>query len=194
MKIRLTFALCVSLAFALPLDAAVDYVREVKPVLSENCYRCHGASQQKGGLRLDTAAFAAKGGDNGPSLKAGQPADSLLLQAIKGVHADIPRMPYKKPPLRENQIATIEKWITEGASAPANEEPEKVRHWALVPPLHSPLPKVADSRWPRNAIDFFILARLEKEKIKPAPEADRVTLIRRLSLDLIGLPPTIAEV
>ena len=100
-------------------------------------------------------------------------------------------MPYKKPPLRENQIATIEKWITEGASAPANEEPEKVRHWALVPPLHSPLPKVADSRWPRNAIDFFILARLEKEKIKPAPEADRVT--RTWVAPALGYLPVKAE-
>src|SRR5436190_19506577 len=114
MKIRLTFALCVSLAFALPLDAAVDYVREVKPVLAEHCYRCHGASQQKSGLRLDTAAFAAKGGDNGPAFKPGNPSQSIMIQVLKGAHADVARMPYKKPPLPDSQIALIEKWIAEG--------------------------------------------------------------------------------
>src|SRR5437762_10805769 len=94
--------------------AATDYLRDVKPVLAENCYRCHGASQQKGGLRLDTAALAIKGGDNGAALKPAKPGESLMVQAVKGTHPDIPRMPYKKPPLSEAQITLIEKWIAEG--------------------------------------------------------------------------------
>src|SRR5437773_3006399 len=163
MKIRLTFALCVSLGFALRLDAAVDYVREVKPVLSEHCYRCHGASQQKSGLRLDTAAFAAKGGENGAAFVAGKPAESLMVQLLKGTHKDLARMPYKKPPLSEVQIALIEKWIAQGATVPANEAPESARHWAFVPPVRPPLPKVRNSRWPRNAIDYSIVERLERE-------------------------------
>ena len=138
---------------------ATDYLRDVKPVLAENCYRCHGASQQKGGLRLDTAALAIKGGDNGPALKLAKPAESLMVQAIKGTHADLPRMPYKKPPLSESQIALIESWIAEGAKAPQDEKPEAARHWAFVPLTRPPPPKVSDTTWPRNPIDFFILAR-----------------------------------
>src|SRR3954469_8245345 len=105
-----------------PLIAAtVDYTRDVKPLLTEHCYRCHGASQQKGGLRLDTAAFAKKGGDTGAGFKVGSASDSLIVQAIKGTHSDIPRMPYKKPALSGEQIAMIERWIARGAHAPENE-------------------------------------------------------------------------
>src|SRR5437764_9920154 len=139
---------------------ATDYLRDVKPLLAENCYRCHGASQQKGGLRLDTAALAIKGGDNGPALKPRKPPDSLIVQALKGTHADIPRMPYKKPPLSPPQIALIENWIAEGANAPQDEKPEAARHWAFVPPVPPAIPKVSDRKWPSNPIDFFILARL----------------------------------
>src|SRR2546428_635429 len=86
MKIKLTLALCLSLASRPLVGAPVDYVREVKPLLTEHCYRCHGASQQKSGLRLDTAAFAAKGGENGPAFAAGKPAESLMVQLLKGTH------------------------------------------------------------------------------------------------------------
>ncbi len=176
------------------LAAPVDYLREVKPLFALNCYRCHGASQQKGGLRVDTAAFASKGGDNGPAFVVGKGAKSILIQALKGTHADISRMPYKKPPLPDAQIETIARWIDEGANAPADEAPQSDRHWAFVAPVRAQLPEVKHADWPRNAIDRFILARLEQEKIKPSPEADRVTLIRRVSLDLTGLPPTPTEV
>jgi len=174
--------------------APVDYLREVKPIFAEHCYRCHGASQQKGGLRMDTAAFALKGGDNGPAYAPSKSADSLLIQAVKGTHDDISRMPYKKPSLPEAQIETIARWIDEGAKAPDDEAPQSDKHWAFVPPVRAPAPGVKQADWPRNDIDRFMLARLEQEKIKPSPEADRVTLIRRASLDLTGLPPTPAEV
>jgi hypothetical protein len=187
--------LALGLMAAAAAAAPVDYSRDVKPVLSEHCYCCHGASQQKGGLRLDTAAFAMKGGERGPALKPGHSASSLMLQAARGTHGSIPRMPYKKPPLSETQIALLARWIDEGAAAPANEQPEKNVHWAFVAPSRPLLPERVNRKSNIvNPIDGFILARLAKERLKPSPEADRVTLIRRLSLDLTGLPPTIAEV
>ena len=198
--------------------AVVDYVREVKPLLTEHCSKCHGASQQKGDLRLDTAASARKGGENGAGFKPGQSATSLFIQAVKGTHDTISQMPYKKPPLSDTQIALLARWIDEGASAPADEKPESAKHWAFVPPVRPVVPKLGetvisktvisgpdagggrtgslntDSLITKNPIDAFILARLEKENIAPAPEADRATLLRRLNLDLVGLPPTPEEV
>ncbi len=216
-RLKLNLPLLILLAQVSPTGAgaAVDYVREVKPILADHCYRCHGASQQKGGLRLDTAVFALKGGDLGPALKPGRAAESLLIQLVKGEHPDLARMPYKKSPLSDAQIATLAQWINEGTNAPADEQPEKNKHWAFVAPVRPPVPVISKSaisdlsktRAPAgalktdslitddsNPIDAFILARLERDRIQPSPEADRVTLIRRLSLDLLGLPPTPAEV
>ncbi|MSU48384.1 MAG: DUF1553 domain-containing protein [Opitutus sp.] len=174
---------------------AVDYVKDVKPLLAATCYKCHGATQQKGGLRVDTAAFMFEGGDTGPSLKRGASGASLLLKVVRGEHEEIARMPYKKPPLTQAQIALLATWIDEGAAAPANEEPGSSRHWAFVPPSRPAVPKIDKSQFEiRHPIDAFIRARLQRENLQPSPEADRVTLIRRLSLDLVGLPPTIAEV
>ena len=182
-------------ALAIPaLAAPVDYIREVKPIFAEHCYRCHGASQQKGEMRIDTAALALKGGENGAGYKPGKSAESLIVQAVKGEHDDISRMPYKKPPLSEAHIALITKWIDEGAKAPSDEQPESNVHWSFVKAERPALPPVQQKEWARNAIDHFILARLEKDSIKPSPEAGRVTLIRRLSLDLTGLPPSLQEV
>jgi hypothetical protein len=174
--------------------APLDYVRDIKPILAEHCYRCHGASQHKGQLRLDTAALALQGGENGPAFKPGRSADSLMVQLIKGAHDEIPRMPYKKPPLSDAQIAAIVRWIDEGATAPADEKPESNVHWAFIKPVRPELPKVRQRDWVRNPIDHFILARLEKETIKPSAEANRATLIRRLCLDLTGLPPSPTEI
>ena len=175
--------------------AAPDYVRDVKPLLAQNCYRCHGASQQKGGLRLDTAASALKGGEHGPAYSPGHSAESLLVRLVEGAHADIARMPYKKPPLADAQIALLKSWIDSGANAPADEKPERAVHWAFVPPSRPEVPRIRNSKSEiRNPIDAFILARLQNEGITPSPEANRITLLRRLSLDLLGLPPTPAEI
>ena len=106
--------LALGLMAASAAAAPVDYLREVKPLFAEHCYRCHGASQQKGGLRLDTAAFALKGGERGFALRPGKSADSLILQAVRGAHDSIPRMPYKKPTLSKPQIALLARWIDEG--------------------------------------------------------------------------------
>jgi len=194
MKRSLLNLVCV-LAGAPALAALpVDYLREVKPLFAANCYRCHGASQQKSELRMDTTAAALKGGGHGPAFKPGKSSESLVVQTLRGEHDSIPRMPFKKPPLNNAQVALIARWIDEGGNAPADELPEKNTHWAFLPPARVAPPVVRRTAWPRNAIDNFILARLEKENIRPSREANRVTLIRRLSLDLTGLPPSPAEV
>ena len=191
--------LCLAAPFALAVSAraaaSVDYAKEVKPLLTAQCVQCHGGSQQKGGLRLDTAALALKGGDTGPAFKPGKSKDSLLVQAVEGTHKDVSRMPYKKPSLTTTQVALLKRWIDQGAKAPRDEVPGVATHWAFVKPERPALPKVQTSKFKiQNPIDAFILSRLEKEKIAPAPEADRVTLIRRLSFDLLGLPPSPADV
>jgi len=174
-------------------SAQVDYVRDVKPILAKHCYRCHGASQQKGGLRADTVAFMKEGGDTGASLAPGDSKASILVQVLLGTHEDISQMPYKKPALADADIAAIRAWIDAGAAAPVNEVPDKAVHWSFVAPVRPDVPAVARRDWSRTVVDRFILARLEKEKIAPAPEADRAALLRRVSLDLTGLPPTPAE-
>jgi Protein of unknown function (DUF1553)/Protein of unknown function (DUF1549)/Planctomycete cytochrome C len=171
------------------LARAVDYSRDVKPILAQACYDCHGPDQQKSGLRLDTAAWAQHGGKRGPAIQPGNPEESLILQAVQGTHSELPRMPFKREPLSAPQIETLRVWIEEGAPAPADEKAPIVTHWSFLPPQRPPLPEVKQKAWPKTAIDFFILARLEREDIRPSPPADRVTLIRRLSLDLTGLPP-----
>ena len=213
------YALGLLVAFTMPLPSApVDYAVEVRPILAQHCYQCHGATQPKHGLRLDTAAFALKGGKSGPAIQPGKSSDSLLVQVISGTHKDITRMPYKKPPLSDAQIALVRRWIDEGAKAPANEVPGSKVHWSFVAPKRPAVPSVQYSvtsnqsakgrtdtklnteHWPLNTspsshpIDAFIHARLAKEKLSPSPEADRVTLFRRLSLDLLGLPPKPADV
>jgi mono/diheme cytochrome c family protein len=197
---RFLLAIAILAGFTLPLAAeSVDYLRDIKPLFAENCFKCHGASTQKGGLRLDTATSAIKGGDTGPAILPGKSADSLMTKALLGTAEDMHRMPLKKPPLPDEKIALIKSWIDQGAKAPADEKPEDPdatgsKHWSFVSPMRQPDPVVKQKDWPRNSIDRFILARLEKEHIKPSPEADRVTLIRRVSLDLTGLPPKPADV
>ncbi len=179
-------------------DGPVDYLRDVKPILLKHCYACHGPDKQRSGLRLDTAASALKGSDAGPVIVPGKAAESKLFKAVSGA-ADVKTMPPKGDRLTVREIAVLRNWIDRGARAPANEVAGKAtadakRHWAFVPPVRPTLPAVQNTSWVRTPIDRFILAGLEKEGIAPSPEADRVTLIRRLSLDLIGLPPTIAEI
>jgi mono/diheme cytochrome c family protein len=174
-------------------SAAVDYTNEVKPLLATACVQCHGASNPKAGLRLDTAAAAFKGGDSGPAIITGNARESLLIALLHGEHDDIPQMPYKRNPLSEEQIALLSTWISEGASYPATEEPSIWTHWAFVPPQRK-----SEIRNPKSAIgnpiDSFIDALLTKHGIKPSPRAEPTTIIRRLALDLTGLPPTVAEV
>ncbi|KAF0179370.1 MAG: cytochrome c553 [Limisphaerales bacterium] len=194
MKLNAAIGTLAASAAAL-VAAPVDYVREIQPLLAQNCYQCHGATQPKHGLRLDTAALALKGGQAGPAIKPGKSSDSLLVQVISGTHKDLARMPYKKPPLSAAQIALVRRWIDEGAKAPANEVPGSKAHWAFVAPKRPAVPTIGNRQSAiAHPIDAFIRARLAKEKLTPSPEADRPTLIRRLSLDLLGLPPKPADV
>src|SRR5262245_55614221 len=188
----------VLLAPGLSASEPVDYLRDVKPILAKHCHACHGAENQKAGLRLDTAALALKGSDAGVVIVGGQSNDSKLIKAITGAKG-VKQMPPREPRLTAAQISLLKAWIDQGAKALPGEVAlppvvAKSKHWAFQTPVRPSLPAVKNQAWIRNPIDRFILARLEKEAIKPSPEADRVTLIRRLSLDLLGLPPTPQEV
>jgi hypothetical protein len=168
----------------------IDFFREIQPVLKASCFQCHGPARQEGGLRLDTRAFALKGGASGPTLVPGKSRQSLLVQRLLG-HGGKPRMPLGFAPFRKERIARIAAWIDQGADWP----PRPVgKHWAYLKPVRRTPPKVRLKSWVRNPIDNFVLARLEKEKLRPSPEAPKEVLIRRVSLDLIGLPPTPQEV
>ncbi|HEY3939670.1 MAG TPA: PSD1 and planctomycete cytochrome C domain-containing protein [Bryobacteraceae bacterium] len=173
-----------------PKSDKVDFVRDIQPIFQKSCVMCHGPQTQMAGLRLD-----AKESVFAKVVVPGKPAESHLYQRVAGI-GDVARMPMGGR-LADDQIATIKAWIDQGAEWPdgvgAQVKAAKT-HWAFIPPKRPPLPSVKDTAWPRNPIDYFILARLEKEGLSPSPEADRTTLLRRLSLDLTGLPPTPAEV
>jgi len=172
---------------------AIDFTAQVQPIFRANCVRCHGPDQQKSQLRLDSRTSALKGGLSGRVILPGNAKESLLVRHLLG--QEKPRMPFEGTPLPESQIALIRKWIDSGATGPNDTAPEAkvARHWSYVKPERPTVPEVRTASWVRNPIDAFILARLEKEGLAPSQEAPRETLLRRLSLDLIGLPPTLAE-
>jgi uncharacterized protein DUF1553/uncharacterized protein DUF1549/cytochrome c len=169
-----------------------DFKRDVQPIFQARCTRCHGADQQRSQLRLDSRTGALRGGMSGAVVLPGDSRGSALFQRITGVLQ--PRMPFEGSPLPADEIARIQAWIDAGAPGAADAEPPDKRHWAYRKPVRPEPPEVADGAWIRNPIDRFVLARLEREGLAPAPEASRETLIRRVSLDLVGLPPTLEEV
>jgi mono/diheme cytochrome c family protein len=174
--------------------APVDFARDVRPIFEKHCLRCHGPTRQRSGLRLDVRADALKGGDGlGPVIVPGKASDSPLIQAISGADEDL-KMPPKGDGLSAAEIGTIARWIDEGAPWPDGAGPEETGerrdHWSFQP-LSDPVPpRALDDSWPRVAIDRFILARLEQEGLRPAPEAGRAAWLRRLTFDLTGLPPS----
>src|SRR4051794_6803441 len=186
---------------ATPLRGAepVDYTRDVKPIFAAFCTSCHGPQKQKGDLRLDLYERIKRGGNTGLAVVGQKSAESILYHALAGDRPDINKMPPKGDRPSPAQVALVKRWIDEGAKGPDTEEASSgaglaSTHWSFRPVKPPSLPAVNNPAWPRNAIDHFILARLDKEGIAPSPEADRVTLIRRLSLDLTGLPPSPEEV
>ena len=170
---------------------ANNFNRDIRPILSENCYTCHGPdkNKRKAGLRLDRQeeAFGKLESGADHAIVPGDTAKSKLLQLVSS-ESDEDRMPPAKTGKRlsKEQIERLRAWIAAGAPWE--------KHWAYITPAKVPLPQVKNQTWPRNEIDHFVLARLEREGLNPAPEAERPTLIRRASIDLIGLPPTVAEV
>src|SRR5262249_53151679 len=174
----------------------VDFVRGIQPVFNRACYSCHGPEVQMSGLRLDSKGAATSGGRHGRAINPGAASESPLYNRVAGL-AGLERMPFRGTPLSPVEIALIKAWIDQGAEWPDEpilQQSTTKKHWAWVPPRRPSVPEASDSAQVRNPIDRFVLARLQKEGINPSPEADRVTLLRRLSLDLIGLPPTIEEV
>lgn len=182
---------------AIPAQEPVDYLRQIKPILQHRCYACHGALKQEGGLRLDTAALAIKGGDSGAVMMPGELADnSILLKRVAAQNAD-ERMPPSEEgeALTAEQIELLHRWIAAGAKAPADEQPEAdpSRHWAFQPIIRPALP-MDSSTWCRTPIDAFLEQQHRKHGMTPQPEAPRIIQLRRLYLDLIGLPPTAEEI
>lgn len=191
MRVLACFLLLTTVVMA---EEAVDYNKQIKPVLRERCYACHGVLKQEGGLRLDTTALAIKGGDSGPAIVASDITASHLLQRVAATE-EAERMPPEGEPLKPAEIAAIRAWIASGANAPADEQPEKDPrdHWAFKAPVRPSVPLVSDPAWSRNPIDAFIATKHHEMGLTPQRAADKSVWLRRVSLDLIGLPPTLAE-
>ena len=180
----LQFAFVASVALATPAAAPIDFNRDVRPILFNNCVACHGPDEKerKADLRLDTREGATAEGIIVP----GKPDEGEFLRRLSSKErSEVMPPPKTGKKLTTQQIATLREWVRQGAKYSV--------HWAYAKPVRPPLPKVSDPFWVRNEIDDFILARLDAEGLKPSPEADRLTLARRVALDLTGLPPTVAE-
>src|SRR5690606_8281226 len=183
----LVSAVCASTAHADP--EPLKFNRDVRPILSDACFRCHGFDQhsREADLRLDIREGALADRDGAPVIIPGKPEESELIRRITS-HDESEQMP---PPeankkLTKKQIDILRRWIADGA--------EYEPHWSFVPPTKAPLPSVKNKSWPQNPIDHFILAELEKRKLSPSPEAEKTTLLRRVTFDLTGLPPTLEEI
>ena len=177
-----------------PIPGTVRFNRDIRPILSDKCYTCHGpdSGTRRANLRLDDADAALQDATRTTPVQGamqviapGDPDRSALMHRITATDPQR-RMPFRGEPLAPREVALISRWIEEGAQY----EP----HWSFLPPVRPERPGVQDAAWPRNAIDAFILDRLEREGLQPSPEADRATLLRRVTLDLSGLPPTPGEV
>ena len=183
------FIALLALAFPAAAAPAPDFQREVRPILSRQCFACHGPDEhaRKANLRLDLrdAALApAKSGQR--AVVPGKPEQSELVRRITSTdHNKLMPPPETKKQLTAAEADTLRRWVTGGA--------DYQPHWAFIKPQQAALPKVKQTTWPQNAIDLFILARLEQEGLKPSAPADDYSLVRRLYLDLIGLPPTPEE-
>lgn len=183
-------------------EATAQFVQKVKPLLETQCLNCHGGKFKQAGLSILTQETLLRGSDNGPVVVAGQAEASLLVKKIRHEHE--PGMPYKAAKLSDSEIASVVAWINAGAPyqgalqlpAGANKviSMQDAQHWAFQLPKRAQVPSVKNSRRVRNPIDSFVLADLEKNALPPVGEADKRTLLRRVYLDLIGLPPTPEEV
>src|SRR5262245_5196166 len=189
---------------ALPCPAAAAdagdefFERKVRPLLVERCHKCHTGKKVRGKLRLDSRAALLKGGETGPAVVPGEPDKSLLIKAVR--YEGEPKMP-PRTKLTDGEIADLVAWVKSGAPWPGGRakpavgpEPfdfeKRRRHWSFQPVKPVAPPAVKGRAWPRSPLDAFVLARLEAKGLSPAPPADRRTLLRRVTFDLTGLPPT----
>jgi cytochrome c553 len=202
----MSLALLTWLASALPAaeptaESIAFFENEVRPLLVQKCQKCHGPKKQESGLRLDSREALLKGGERGPAVAPGKAEQSILIAAVRQ------RGDLKMPPggkLSDAQIAVLNRWVADGAAWPDEKSAsgtrsgpitaQERRHWAFRPITDPPVPSVRDSAWPLTDLDRFILARLEAQSLKPVQSADKRTLIRRVTFDLIGLPPTPEEI
>ncbi len=193
-------------ATPLPPEQADFFEKKIRPVLASECYECHDAKKQKGGLRLDYRDGWKKGGDSGDAITPGEPAKSLLIKSIRHEDPDL-KMPEKRPKLSDAVIADFEKWIASGAPDPRDEPPkagtsvpweqllaDRKTWWSLQPVQKTPPPVVKNAAWSQHPVDHFLLAEMEKRGLKPSADADPRVIIRRLTFALTGLPPTPEEV
>lgn len=173
--------------------AEADYARDIRPLLKLRCFACHGALKSQAGLRLDTTDLMLKGGQSGPVIEPGKSDESLLLDAVTGSNG-VAKMPPagQAEALTDEQIGKLKAWIDAGAPHPADERPEAdpKLHWAFQPPVRSPLPAVRNPAAARNPVDAFVISQLEQQGMSPSAPADRATLLRRVTIDLTGLPPS----
>jgi cytochrome c553 len=202
----------IGLVFALPsLDLAADapdsrgaefFEKNVRPVLADNCLTCHGPDKTRGGLRLDTKAGFLKGADAGPIVAPGDPDKSSLIHAVRQ-DGDVKMPPSPRQPLPPEAVETLTTWVKMGAPWPdgaavvvkgISMEEARRKHWSFQPVRRPAIPTVKDTAWVKNPIDAFILSKMEEKGLTPAKPADRRTLIRRVSFDLVGLPPTPEEI
>src|SRR5262245_37476295 len=210
---RLALLLCLLLcAHATSAEPSNDeanefFEKKIRPLLVENCFECHSnkLKEPKAGLRLDGRAAMLKGTEVGPAFVPGQPEKSRMILAVSYKDADL-RMP-KKGKLSDAAIADLTKWIKMGAPWPGSpavaEAPtkpgfdlakRKAEHWAWQPVTPPPVPAVKNADWPLTPVDRFILAKLEQNSLRPAPQADLRTWLRRVHFDITGLPPTPSEI
>ncbi|HKI16998.1 MAG TPA: DUF1549 domain-containing protein, partial [Isosphaeraceae bacterium] len=188
------------LAGETPSARAVDYSREIKPILSKRCYACHGGIKHNAGLRLDTAVLMRKGGESGPAVVPGQSVESLIVDAITGDGGW--RMPPQSEgsPLSAEEIGKLKAWIDQGAKAPSDErpQPDPRDHWAFRAPTSPEVPTTVAlgprAGWVSNPIDAFLASEHIKRGLTPSPKADPATLIRRVYVDLTGLVPNLEQV
>jgi hypothetical protein len=201
-RLPLGLVLCWQLAGA---DASTQFEMQVRPLLAKNCFGCHTETAM-GGLRLDSRDAVRKGGKSGRVLVPGKPAESLLIQAVNYRDQRLKMPPTGKLP--DADIAILTEWVTQGAFWPEDAGATTVKpkageyqitaeqraFWSFQPVKSPPPPEVANAAWARTPIDRFILAALQAKEIKPSPAADKRTLIRRATFDLIGMPPTPEQV
>jgi cytochrome c553 len=174
---------------------AADFENKIRPVLIDTCFRCHGDTKTSGALRVDSRDALLQGGESGPAVIPGNPDTSLLMKAVRRQDDASAMPPDNDKALRADQIAAFENWIRSGAPWPAQSAKfEGAQHWAFAPVREHPVPLVQDQTWCRNDIDRFIRAKQEATGVSPSPAAGRLTLIRRITFDLTGLPPTPDEV
>jgi len=182
---------CVGAEPRLPPAATrrIDFVKDVRPIFAASCYSCHGDKKRKGDLRLDRKTSAL----HSDAIVPGKSADSPLIQRVAGLDGDM-KMPPKGPGLTAEQVGILRAWIDQGAVWPEETNADSTRHWAYQPLKNPPTPAVKRRDWVRTPIDAFVLAGLEAKGLTPSPPADRRTLLRRVTFDLLGLPPTPAEI